>query len=126
MCASRTSQADIKAIRIAAGGADAVLACDMVVAGSARSLAAIDRGKTLVFVNSHETLPGDFTHNPDFTLPTRRLLAAIAARSGRRADAGDRGDGGRDRASRRFDRDQHVHARARLSGRGHPGVGSRD
>ncbi|HMN84866.1 MAG TPA: 2-oxoacid:acceptor oxidoreductase family protein, partial [Bauldia sp.] len=73
---------DIKAIRVPAGGADVVLACDMVVAGSARSLAAIDRGRTEVFVNSHETYPGEFTHDADFTLPTDRVLKAIAERTG--------------------------------------------
>ena len=73
---------DITAIRIAASGADVVLACDMVVAGSARSLAAIDPGRTRVFINSHETYPGDFTHNPDYRLPSRRLIAAITGRAG--------------------------------------------
>ena len=73
---------DIKAIRVPAGGADVVLACDMVVAGSAKCLAAIDRERTQVFVNSHETYPGEFTHDADFTLPTDRLIKAIAGRAG--------------------------------------------
>ena len=34
--------------------------------------------RTRVFVNTHETYPGEFTRDPDMTLPTRRLLAAIA------------------------------------------------
>ncbi|MCB1499559.1 MAG: indolepyruvate ferredoxin oxidoreductase family protein [Bauldia sp.] len=74
--------AGIKAIRIAAGGADAILACDMVVAGSARSLAAIHPHRTSVFLNTHETYPGEFTRDPDLTLPTRRLVAAITSRAG--------------------------------------------
>ncbi|HET7716376.1 MAG TPA: DUF6537 domain-containing protein, partial [Bauldia sp.] len=72
----------IKAIRIAAGGADTVLACDMVVAGSARSLAAIRPNRTRVFVNTHETYPGEFTRDPDMRLPKERLLAAISGRAG--------------------------------------------
>jgi indolepyruvate ferredoxin oxidoreductase len=72
---------EIKAIRIAAAGADTVLGCDMVVAGSARALAAIDPGRTRVFVNTHETYPGAFTHNPDYSLPSRRILQAITARA---------------------------------------------
>ncbi len=72
----------INAIRVAAGGADLVLGCDMVVAGSARALAAIDPGHTAVFVNTHETYPGAFTHNPDYSLPTRRIIQAITARAG--------------------------------------------
>ncbi len=74
---------DIKAIRVAAAGADVMLGCDMVVAGSARSLAAIDPGHTAVFVNTHETYPGAFTHDPDYSLPTRRIVQAIAGRAGK-------------------------------------------
>ncbi len=77
-----SSPAGIKAIRVAAAGADVLLACDMVVAGSARALAAINPGVTRAFVNTHETYPGEFTHDPDFTLPTRRLIQAIASRTG--------------------------------------------
>ncbi len=73
---------DIKAVRVAAAGADLVLACDAVVAGSARSLAAIDPGHTAVFVNTHETYPGAFTHDADYTLPMRRIVQAITARAG--------------------------------------------
>jgi indolepyruvate ferredoxin oxidoreductase len=73
---------DIRAIRVPAGGADLVLGCDMVVAASARALAAIDPGRTQVFVNSHETLTGAFTRDPDFSLPTRRLLQSISFRAG--------------------------------------------
>ena len=72
----------ITAVRIAAAGADLLLGCDAVVASSARSLAAIDPGHTAVFVNTHETYPGAFTHDPDFTLPMRRIVQAITARAG--------------------------------------------
>ncbi len=73
---------DIKAVRVAAAGADLLLGCDAVVAGSARSLAAIAPGETAVFVNTHETYPGAFTHDPDYTLPMRRIVQAITARAG--------------------------------------------
>ncbi|MEX0752700.1 MAG: DUF6537 domain-containing protein, partial [Xanthobacteraceae bacterium] len=73
---------DIKAIRVSAAGADLVLGCDMVVAGAARSLAAIDPGRTAVLINTHETYPGSFTHDPDYTLPSRRIIQAITARAG--------------------------------------------
>ncbi|MEO8667481.1 MAG: indolepyruvate ferredoxin oxidoreductase family protein [Bauldia sp.] len=73
---------DIKAIRVPAAGADLVLACDMVVASSAKQLAAIAPGRTRVVVNTHETYPGDFTRDADFTLPTRRILAAFDSRAG--------------------------------------------
>ena len=72
----------IKAVRVAAAGADLLLGCDAVVAGSARLLAAIEPGQTDVFVNTHETYPGAFTHDPDYTLPMRRIVQAITARAG--------------------------------------------
>ena len=73
---------DIHAIRIAAEEADTVLACDIVVAGSKGVLSAIRPGETQVFANRHETYPGDFTRDADFSLPTRRLERAIEERAG--------------------------------------------
>ena len=35
-----------------------------------------------MFVNLHETYPGDFTRDADFSLPTRRLKRAIEERAG--------------------------------------------
>jgi indolepyruvate ferredoxin oxidoreductase len=52
------------------------------VAGSAKSLAAISPGETHAIINTHETYPGSFTTNPDYSLPTRRILQAISARAG--------------------------------------------
>jgi indolepyruvate ferredoxin oxidoreductase len=74
---------DIHAIRIAAGGADLVLGGDIVVAGNKKVLAAVRRGVTEMVINVAEFLPGDFTRNPDFSLPTERLRRAIVADAGR-------------------------------------------
>ncbi len=76
------SPSDINAIRVAAGGADLILGCDLVTAGAAKSLAAIARGRTSVFVNTHETFPGEFTRDPDYALPTASILERIEARTG--------------------------------------------
>jgi indolepyruvate ferredoxin oxidoreductase len=73
---------DIHAIRVAAGGADLVLGGDIVVAGTKRVLAAVKPGRTAMIVNTTEFLPGDFTRNADFSLPTERLRRAIAAAAG--------------------------------------------
>jgi indolepyruvate ferredoxin oxidoreductase len=73
---------DIKAVRVAAGAADVILGGDLVVTASAKVLATVDPGRTRIYVNSHETLPGDFTRDADFSLPTRRLLQAITFRAG--------------------------------------------
>ncbi|HSG94371.1 MAG TPA: DUF6537 domain-containing protein, partial [Afifellaceae bacterium] len=74
---------DIHAIRVAAERADTVLACDIVVAGSQKALAAIRPGASQVFVNTHEFYPGDFTRDADFTLPSRQLAEAIGKRAGK-------------------------------------------
>jgi indolepyruvate ferredoxin oxidoreductase len=68
---------DIHAIRIAPGGADLILGCDLVVSGSRAVLSTVKGGKTGVVVNAAEVLPGDFTRNPDFSLPGERLKRAI-------------------------------------------------
>jgi indolepyruvate ferredoxin oxidoreductase len=73
---------EIHAIRVAAGQADLVLGCDLTVTGSKKVLGAIRPGSTVV-VNTAESLPGDFTRNADFSLPTERLKRAILSASGR-------------------------------------------
>jgi indolepyruvate ferredoxin oxidoreductase len=73
---------EIHAIRIAAGGADLVLGGDIVVAGNKKVLGAIKQGNTRVIANTAEFLPGDFTRNADFSLPTERLKRAIAGAAG--------------------------------------------
>ncbi len=73
---------DIHAIRIAAGGADLVLGGDIVVAGNKKVLGAVKPGATAMVVNTAEFLPGDFTRNADFSLPTARLRRAITQAAG--------------------------------------------
>ncbi|WP_349358311.1 indolepyruvate ferredoxin oxidoreductase family protein [Stappia sp.] len=73
---------DISAIRVGPGSADLVLGCDIVVAGTAKVLTAMRKGETRAVINTHETLPGDFARNPDFSLPGRRLVAAIEEAAG--------------------------------------------
>src|SRR5204862_3937102 len=73
---------DIHAIRIAAVGADLVLGGDIVVAGNKKVLAAVKHGTTEMVINLAEVLPGDFTRNADFSLPTERLKRAILADAG--------------------------------------------
>ncbi len=74
---------DIHAIRIAAAGADLVLGGDIVVAGNKHVLGAVKPGHTRVIVNTAEFMPGDFTRDADFSLPTERLKASIIDRAGR-------------------------------------------
>jgi indolepyruvate ferredoxin oxidoreductase len=72
---------EIHAIRVAAGGADLVMAGDIVVSGSKKVLGAFKPGTKLV-VNSFEYMPGDFTRNADFSLPLERIKRALASAVG--------------------------------------------
>ncbi len=74
---------DIHAIRMAAGGCDLVLGGDIVVAGNKKVLATVKHGATQIVANTAEFLPGDFTRNADFSLPTERLKRAIITAAGR-------------------------------------------
>src|ERR1700720_5278 len=74
---------DIHAIRVAAGRADLVLGGDIVVAGTHKVLAAVKHEATQMVVNTNEFLPGEFTRNADFSLPSERLKRTIIADAGR-------------------------------------------
>jgi indolepyruvate ferredoxin oxidoreductase len=74
---------DIHAIRVAARDADLVIGGDIVVAGNKKVLAAATPGRTTMVINTAEVLPGDFTRNAEFTLPTERLKRAIINAAGR-------------------------------------------
>ncbi|HXW20230.1 MAG TPA: indolepyruvate ferredoxin oxidoreductase family protein, partial [Roseiarcus sp.] len=71
---------DIHAIRVAAGEADLLLGCDIVVSGAKKALVALNPSSGVV-VNAAEIYPGDFALNPDFSLPAERIRRAIEAAS---------------------------------------------
>src|SRR5262252_7056385 len=73
---------DLHAIRVAARGADLVLGGDMVVAGNKKVLAAVKPGATAMVINLAEMLPGEFTRNPEFSLPIQRLKRTISFLAG--------------------------------------------
>lgn len=70
---------DVATIRVGSGGASAVLACDIAVAGSAKVLAAIGENAVIV-ANTHEQLPGEFTREADYSFPVRRIVKALEGR----------------------------------------------
>ncbi|MCA1952310.1 MAG: indolepyruvate ferredoxin oxidoreductase family protein [Hyphomicrobiales bacterium] len=76
------SPEDIHAIRVSAGMADLILGCDLVVSGSKKVLASVKPGATRFVVNTAEVLPGDFTRNPDYSLPVQRLIRGITGAAG--------------------------------------------
>jgi indolepyruvate ferredoxin oxidoreductase len=73
---------DIHAIRVAAGRADLVLGGDIVVAGTRKILASVKHRSTVMVVNTAEFLPGEFTRNADFSLPSERLKRTITNDAG--------------------------------------------
>ncbi len=68
---------DINAVRIAAGEADLVLGCDMVVVNDYWALSKIRADRSHVVLNSYEAMPGSFTRNTDLQFPARDIIAAV-------------------------------------------------
>ncbi|MCP8939720.1 indolepyruvate ferredoxin oxidoreductase family protein [Alsobacter sp. SYSU M60028] len=73
---------EIHSIRVAAGEADLVLGCDLVVTGTRKVLAAVKEGQTALVVNTAEVMPGDFARNADYSLPAERIKRAVVAAAG--------------------------------------------
>jgi indolepyruvate ferredoxin oxidoreductase len=69
-------------VRIDAQQADAVLACDVVVAASADALQTVRRGRTRVLANRHEIPVAESISNPDADLRIDALLEKLAFAAG--------------------------------------------
>lgn len=69
--------ADLHAVRIAAGEADLVLGCDMVVVNDYWALSKIRVGRTQVVLNTYEAMPGTFTTRPDMQFPAADIVHAV-------------------------------------------------
>jgi indolepyruvate ferredoxin oxidoreductase len=54
----------LHAVRLAAGGANLLLGCDLVVSASPEALAKLEPGASRTIVNTHETITGEFTRHP--------------------------------------------------------------
>src|SRR5690606_2480060 len=72
------SPEDIHAVRIAAGEADLVLGCDMVVVNDYWALSKVRAGRTQVVINTYEAMPGTFTTRPDMQFPASDIVQAIS------------------------------------------------
>ena len=105
----------LHAVRLGAGGADLLLGCDLVVSASADALARLEPGASRAIVNTHETITGDFTRQPDLAFPAQHAAALGRGGGRRRGLRLRRGDRDRHGAAGRFHRHQHVHAGLRLS-----------
>jgi indolepyruvate ferredoxin oxidoreductase len=67
----------ISAVRIANGEARLLVGCDLVVSASSESISKLRPGHSHAIVNSHQTMTGDFTRNPDLAFPERELRRAV-------------------------------------------------
>ncbi|TMA31284.1 MAG: indolepyruvate ferredoxin oxidoreductase family protein [Deltaproteobacteria bacterium] len=72
----------LAATRIAAGAADLVLGCDIVVSTGAENLGKFSAGRTAAIVNSHVAPTSEFATNPDLDLSSKRMEDAIRAAAG--------------------------------------------
>ncbi len=77
--------ADIHAVRIAAGEADLVLGCDMVVVNDYWALSKVRADRTTCVLNTYEAMPGTFTRNTDMVFPSGAIVEAVKQGSGGRA-----------------------------------------
>jgi indolepyruvate ferredoxin oxidoreductase len=74
--------ADIHAVRIAAGEADLVIGCDVVVVNDYWALSKIRADRTHAVINDYKTYPGTFTRNPDLAFPLQQMLDSIGLAMG--------------------------------------------
>ena len=68
---------DIHAVRIAAGEADLVLGCDMVVVNDYWALSKIRADRSHVVLNDYQAMPGTFTRNTEMQFPAKGIIEAI-------------------------------------------------
>jgi indolepyruvate ferredoxin oxidoreductase len=76
-------KAALNQVRIDAQQADAVLACDVVVAASADALLTVRHGRTRVLANRHEIPVAESLSNPDADLRVEALLEKIEFAAGK-------------------------------------------
>jgi indolepyruvate ferredoxin oxidoreductase len=69
--------ADLHAVRIAAGEADLVLGCDIVVVNDYWSLSKIRADRSHVVLNSYQAMPSSFLKNPDLQFPSQAIVDTV-------------------------------------------------
>jgi indolepyruvate ferredoxin oxidoreductase len=68
---------DIATVRIASGGADLILGCDIVVSASATALSRVERGVTQAIVNADLQPTASFVMNPDIDFEMNSMQSAL-------------------------------------------------
>ena len=67
----------LHATRIAAGEADALIGCDLIVTAGDESLSKLTRGKTSAVISADLTPTADFARNPDWNLDADLLIERL-------------------------------------------------
>jgi len=73
---------DIHAVRVAAGAADLLLGCDLVVSASSEALSKLAPGRSAAVINRAENVTADFTRNPDFRFPGAEMVDLVRSMAG--------------------------------------------
>ena len=68
---------DIHAVRIAAGEANALIGCDMIVSTSDEAIAKMQKGVTRGVVNSDVATTSEFVNNPDLHIPVAEMAEVL-------------------------------------------------
>ncbi len=71
---------DISAVRIAAGGADLILGCDLVTSAGEKVLAGASPERTHAVLNIAEVMPASFTQKADLKIPAEEMRLKIETR----------------------------------------------
>lgn len=70
-------QEDLFAVRIAAGEANLLLGCDLLVSSGPDAIAKLNSAKSYAVVNSQQTPTAEFTRNPDAEFPAEAMMQTI-------------------------------------------------
>jgi indolepyruvate ferredoxin oxidoreductase len=73
---------DILATRIGTGEANLLLGADIVVSASSEGLSKIDKERTHVIINTHQTITGHFTQDSNYTFPDQEMRTSLIRATG--------------------------------------------
>ncbi|MDO6565368.1 indolepyruvate ferredoxin oxidoreductase family protein [Amphritea sp. 1_MG-2023] len=71
------TQEQIHTVRIPAGETDLMIGFDLMVGASEEALGKLDRARSQVVINTHETMPAAFTRDPDVQVPNTAMEQVI-------------------------------------------------
>ena len=76
------AQEDIKAVRIPAGEADLLIACDLVVSTGYEAMGKVAHGRTHAVINDNEQPTAAFVQDPDAHFPAEGMRQKVTAQVG--------------------------------------------